>query len=76
MRPRYAVGRKMSDKNPEEIKFCERIGDRASETSALLTTARGKYAMKKYKWKCGQNANLGALRSKIRCYLEKTQTPA
>ena len=40
----------MSDKNLDQrinIKFCVKIGKRASETSALLTVAYGEYAMKK-----------------------------
>ena len=40
----------MSDKNMEQqinVKFCVRIGKRASETLALLTVAYGKYATKK-----------------------------
>jgi hypothetical protein len=40
----------MSDKNLEQqtiIKFCVKIGKRASETLALLTLAYGEYAVKK-----------------------------
>jgi hypothetical protein len=40
----------MSDKNLEErinIKFCVKIGKRASETLALLAVAFGEYAKKK-----------------------------
>jgi hypothetical protein len=48
--PWYTVGGKMSDKNLEQrinIKFCVRIGKRASETLALLTVVYGEYTMKK-----------------------------
>ena len=48
--PWYTVGGKKSDKNLEQqinIKFCVKIGKRASETLALLTVACGVYAMKK-----------------------------
>jgi hypothetical protein len=40
----------MSDKNLEQrinIKFCVKIGKRATETLALLILAYGEYAMKK-----------------------------
>jgi len=40
----------MSDKNLDQrinIKFCVKIGKRASETLALLTVAYGEYSMKK-----------------------------
>jgi hypothetical protein len=40
----------MSDENLEQrkiIKFCARIGKRASETLALLTLGYGEYAVKK-----------------------------
>jgi hypothetical protein len=40
----------MSDKNLEQrinMKFCLKIGNRASETLASLTVAYGEYAMKK-----------------------------
>ena len=46
----YTVGGKIGDKNLEQrinIKFCVKIGKRASETLALLTVAYGEYAMKK-----------------------------
>jgi hypothetical protein len=41
----------MSDKTLEQrinIKFCVKIGECASETSAILTLAYGEYAMKKW----------------------------
>jgi len=48
--PWYTVSGKKSDKNLEQrinIKFCVKIGKRASETLALFTVAYGEYAMKK-----------------------------
>jgi len=48
--PWYTVGEKMSDESLEQrinIKFCVKIGKRASEMLALLTVAYGEYAMKK-----------------------------
>jgi hypothetical protein len=46
----YSIGGKMSDKNLEQqinIKFCVKIGKRASQTLALLTVAYGEYTVKK-----------------------------
>jgi hypothetical protein len=50
MCPLYTVGGKMSDKNLEHriyIRFCVKIGKRASETLALLTVTNDEYAKKK-----------------------------
>jgi hypothetical protein len=49
MCPLYAVGGKMSDKNLDQwihVKFCVKIGKRASETLALLTLDYGEYTTK------------------------------
>jgi hypothetical protein len=47
--PRFTVGGKINNNLEQRInsKFCVMIGNSASETSALLTSAYGEYTMKK-----------------------------
>jgi hypothetical protein len=50
MCPWHTIDGKMSDNNLEQqisMTFCAKIGKRATETSALLTLAFGKYALMK-----------------------------
>jgi hypothetical protein len=47
--PWYTAGEKMSDENLEQqinVTFCVKIGKNASESSVLLTLARGEYSVK------------------------------